>query len=185
MNDLYPSITELDADYWPARYEAGMLFLEKYNEPEAQKEFKAALVLNPRAAEVYAALAKLAIINFDMDVAKRSIKRTLDINPKLLAAHRASADVHLANYEAAEAAQVLEAALKLNPRSEETLGRLAAAYAVIDGWSDAAEKSERFKKIVADVEARNPHAGEFYARWPARSILAQVSGGGRLLQAVD
>ena len=163
VNDLYPSAVELDADYWPARYEAGMLFLEKYNEPEAQKEFKAALVLNPRAAEVYAALAKLAIINFDMDVAKRSIERALAINPKLLAAHWASADVHLANYEAAEAARVLEAALKLNPRSEETLGRLAAAYAVIDGWSDAAEKSERFKKIIADVEARNPHAGEFYA----------------------
>ena len=133
VNDLYPSAVELDADYWPARYEAGMLFLEKYNEPEAQKEFKAALVLNPRAAEVYAALAKLAIINFDMDAAKRSIQRALDINPKLLAAHWASADLHLANYEAAEAALVLEAALKLNPRSEETLGRLAAAYAVIDG----------------------------------------------------
>ncbi|MBN8628398.1 MAG: tetratricopeptide repeat protein [Planctomycetes bacterium] len=163
VNELLPSATDLDAGYWQARYESGMLFLEKYNEADAQKEFKAALALNPRAAEVYAGLAKLAIINFDMAVAKRSIERALEINPKLLAAHWSKADMHLANYEAAEAVKVLEAALKLNPRSEETLGRLAAAYAVIDGWYDAAQKSQRFKKIVAEVEARNPHAGEFYA----------------------
>ncbi|MGC3968052.1 MAG: tetratricopeptide repeat protein [Pirellulales bacterium] len=121
VNELLPSAMDLDEDYWQTRYESGMLFLEKYNEPEAQKEFKAALTLNPRAAEVYAALARLAIINFDMAVARRSIERALEINPKLLSAHWSKADVHLANYEAAEAVKVLEDALKLNP----ALGRNA------------------------------------------------------------
>ena len=75
-----------------------------------------------------------------------SIERALEINPKLLAAHWASADIHLANYEAAEAAQRARSGAEAEPRSEETLGRLAAAYAVVDGWSDAAEKSERFQE---------------------------------------
>ncbi|MCE9604000.1 MAG: tetratricopeptide repeat protein [Planctomycetia bacterium] len=162
VNELFPSAVELDKGYWPAHYEAGLLFLEKYNEAEASKEFKAALALNPKAAEIYAAQAKLALQNFDLATAKRAVERALAINPRLLAAHWAAADIHMANYEAAEAAQLLEGALKLNPRAEETLGRLAAAYAVVDGWSDAAQKSDRFKKIVAEVEALNPHAGEFY-----------------------
>lgn len=162
VNELYPSALDLDKNYWPAHYEAGMLFLEKYNEADAAKEFKAALAINPNAAEVHAALAKLALQNFNLADAKRSVERALEINPNLLAAHWAAADIHMANYEAAEAAEKLEAALKLNELSEETLGRLAAAYAVVDGWSDAAEKSERFKRILAHVEARNAHAGEFY-----------------------
>lgn len=162
VNELFPSALDVEEKFWPAHYEAGLLFLEKYNEPEANKEFKAALALNPRAAEVYVAMARLQITNFNISAAKQAIERALAINPKLLSAHWAAADAHMANYEAAEAAALLEGAIELNPRSEETLGRLAAAYAVIDGWSDAAEKSARFKKIVADVEAANPHAGEFY-----------------------
>ena len=31
VNDLYPSALDLDEDYWPAHYEAGLLFLEKFN----------------------------------------------------------------------------------------------------------------------------------------------------------
>lgn len=162
VNELYPSALEVDKNYWPAHYEAGLLFLEKYNESDAAKEFKAALAINPSAAEVHAAIAKLALQNFNLADARRSVERALEINPNLLAAHWAAADIHMANYEAADAAAKLEAALKLNPVSEETLGRLAAAYAVVDGWSDAAEKSDRFKRIIEQVEQRNPHAGEFY-----------------------
>jgi Tfp pilus assembly protein PilF len=162
VNELFPSALELDKAYWPAAYESGLLFLEKYNEADAAKELKSALVINPNAAEVHAALAELALQNFNLADAKRSVARALEINPRLLAAHWAAADVHMANYEAAEAAALLEKVLKFNPRSERTLGRLAAAYAVVDGWSDAATKSERFKKVVAEVESRNPHAGEFY-----------------------
>lgn len=162
VNDLYPSALEVDKNYWPAYYEAGLLFLEKYNEADAAKEFKSALAINPNAAEVHAALAKLALQNFNLADAKRSVERALEINPNLLAAHWAAADIHMANYEAAEAVEKLIGALKLNPMSEETLGRLAGAYAVVDGWSDAAIKSERFQRIVEQVEKRNPHAGEFY-----------------------
>ena len=62
VNDLYPSALEADKDYWPARYETGLLFLEKYNAPEASKELKAAIEINPSAAEEHAALAQLSLL---------------------------------------------------------------------------------------------------------------------------
>jgi tetratricopeptide (TPR) repeat protein len=162
VNELYRDVSKIESDYWPAHYQAGTLFLEKYNQPEAQREFKAALAINPNAAEVHAALAALALHDYQLDDARRHTERALAVNPRLLAAHRFQADVHLANFQTAEAIGVLEQALKLNPLDEETLGRLAAAYAVADGMSEEGEAPERLAKIVAEVDGRNPHAGTFY-----------------------
>ena len=60
VNELYPDALKLDEAYWPARYESGLLFLEKYNRGDAAEDLKAALELNPQAAEVHAAMARLA-----------------------------------------------------------------------------------------------------------------------------
>src|SRR6185437_12065047 len=57
VNDLYPDALKLDAAYWPAHLETGLLFLEKYNQAEAARSLKQALAINPNAAEVHAALA--------------------------------------------------------------------------------------------------------------------------------
>jgi len=162
VNELFPSALELDKNYWPAKLESGRLFLEKYNEAEASRDLKAALVMNPQSAEVHAALAELAVQNFELESARRLVDRALELCPDYLPALRVSADIHLANFDADGAVAILESALKLNPVDESTLGRLAGAYAVVDGWSDAAEQSPRFKKIVAEVNDRNPHAGDFY-----------------------
>ncbi|HWB12135.1 MAG TPA: tetratricopeptide repeat protein [Pirellulales bacterium] len=162
VNELYPDLLKIEADYWPARYEAGLLFLEKYNQPEALRELKAALAINPDAAEVHAALAALALHDYQLEEARRHVERALEINPRLLAARQLQADTLLANFQTAEAIEVLEGALKLNPHDEETLGRLAAAYAVADGISEEGNAPERLAKIAAEVDRRNPHAGTFY-----------------------
>ncbi len=44
----------------------------------------------------------------------------------------------------------------MNPISEETLGRIAACYLLLD------KKNERFTRLVEQVTRRNPHPGEFY-----------------------
>jgi tetratricopeptide (TPR) repeat protein len=162
VNDLYPSALEADKDYWPARYETGLLFLEKYNDLEASKELKAALEINPSAAEVHAALAKLSLQNYDLDDARRSIEHAREFNPRLIAAELAQADSHLANFEVPEAISLLEKTRELNPNSEETLGRLAAAYAVKDGIKDDVTGT-RFGKLAEEVDARNKHCGVFYS----------------------
>lgn len=166
INDLYPDCLAADKEYWPARYEAGQLFLEKYNQAEATREFKAALTINPNAADVYAALAHLALQNYDMDDARRAFERALEINAKHLSARHAKADWLLAMFKTEEAVTLLEESLKLNPRSEETLGRLAAAYVALDGLSD--DKTTRLGKLVAEVHERNPRCGVFYFTMAAK-----------------
>jgi tetratricopeptide (TPR) repeat protein len=161
VNELYPDALKLDKGYWPAHYETGLLFLEKYNQAEAARALKHAQQLNPNAAEVYAALAALALQNYQLDDARRLIERSFELNPRLAAAHRARADLLLANFEAAKAVEVLEAAVPLNPVAEETLGRLAAAYVVVDGLPDDLAGT-RFGKLLAEVDNCNPRAGEFY-----------------------
>ncbi|MEX2138767.1 MAG: tetratricopeptide repeat protein [Pirellulales bacterium] len=189
VSELYPDLLKLDKNYWPAHYEAGLLFLEKFNQADAAKEFNRALAINPNAAEVHAALAALAMQNYELAQAKRLIERALEINPELLWAKQLQADVHLSNFDAAAAIETLDDAVKLNPRDERTLGRLAAAYIARDGASvgndlslpavaggvpeapigvvTSSRPTERHRgrslqTLIEEVHARNPHAGEFY-----------------------
>jgi cellulose synthase operon protein C len=80
-------------------------------------------------------------------------------------AHQLEADVDLANFESAHAVETLRAAIKLDPTNEATLGRLAAAYLALDGnVTDKNRQAEsRLGRLIAEVTARNPHCGEFYA----------------------
>jgi Flp pilus assembly protein TadD len=176
VNDFYTDLLTAEPAFWRAHYEAGRLFAEKYNEADASKEFKAALVLNPNAAEVHAALGQLLLDQFELSGALASCEQALAINPQLLEALHLKADIHLANFEPRQSVGILNDALKLNPTSESTVGRLAAAYLAVDGLSRTTTDS-RFGKVVAGVNARNPHAGQFYLslgdaldrlrRWPA------------------
>lgn len=161
VNELYPAALELDKNYWPAHYESGRLFLEKYNEAEATRSLQAALAINPNAADARAALAELQITNFKLDAALRSIRAARAVNPKHLGARLMLADLHFANLVPDLALDVLEKARKLNPVSEPLLGRLAAAYGMVDGMRDAGPES-RLGKLEAEVLNRNPHCGAFY-----------------------
>jgi tetratricopeptide (TPR) repeat protein len=200
VNELYPDILKLDKNYWPAHYEAGLLFLEKFNQADASKELNKALAINPNAAEVHAALAALALQNYDLVQAKQSLARAIELNGQLVWAKQLQADVHLSNFDAASAIETLGEAIKLNPRDEGTLGLLAAAYIARDGIDEqsvrnalsgesvrnalrgvpeapnSVVKSTRpterhggrslqngsLAELIAEVNARNPHAGEFY-----------------------
>jgi Tfp pilus assembly protein PilF len=181
VNELYPDILKLDKNYWPAHFEAGLLFLEKFNQADASKELNKALAINPNAAEVHAALAALALQNYDLVQAKQSLARALEINAELVWAKQLQADVHLSNFDAEAAIETLGEAVKLNPRDESALGQLAAAYIARDGMADkflqffqdslspALSQREREElaatplvELIAEVNARNPHAGEFY-----------------------
>lgn len=166
VNELYPDALAAEPQFWPALYESGRLFLEKYNQAEAARDLRAALEINPNAAEVYAALAELSLQNYELDDAAARIERALELNPRSLAALRARADALLANFDAGGAIDVLESARKLNPRSEETLGRLAAAYGIVDTLAadhrQEVERGTRCGKLIVDATERNPSAGEFF-----------------------
>ncbi len=162
VGSLYPQCLRLDPDFWPAHYEMGLLLMEKYNEADARAELQAALAINPNAAEVHAALAQLALQNFDLDAADTAIDRAMEINGRLLAAHQQRADRLVAELRTDEAGQVLEQARDLNPVDEETLGRLAAVYGVLDGWEEGGKPS-RWAEVQSEVVERNAHCGRFFS----------------------
>ncbi|MCR4413443.1 MAG: tetratricopeptide repeat protein [Thermoguttaceae bacterium] len=162
VNEVLPDALKSEPAYWPAMYEAGRLFAEKFNRADATQKYQAALALNPHAAEVHAAMARLALEHRDLEQAEASLRRALEINPRLLDAWLLKADLAWANFEPDGAAELLRTkALPLHPVAEGTLGRLAACYALADGAATPG-KDSRLAKLVAEVTARNPHPGEFY-----------------------
>lgn len=163
VNDLYPDALKADAQYWPAHYETGQLFLEKYNQPDAAREFKAALMINPNAAEVHAAMAQWALVDHDAKAAEKSARRALEINPRLREAWLVRADLAWENFQPEEALALLERhVLPQCPVDEESLGRMAACYLLLEP-KDGERAGSRFSRLVEQVNARNPHGGEFYA----------------------
>ncbi len=168
VNTLFPRAIELDEDFWPARFEAGQIFLEKYNEPDAASELNAAIKINPRAASVHVALGQLALQNLQLDRARIALERALAVNPHLKEALQLKADWLMASFQTTKAIDVLHEAVKQNPLDEATLGRLAAAYGKLDRDPDRDSDTDtdgdsRLTKLVRAVLARNPHCGEFYA----------------------
>ncbi len=161
VNRLYPKALKLNENYWPARLESGLLFLEKYNDSDATTDLNAALAINPNAAEVHAARALMALQNFDLDAAKTSIDRALELNPNLLEAHHYLADFLMANFRLPEAIKELEKTRRLNPLHAETLGRLAAVYGTIDGLRKEDDDSRMDELISAEI-VRNENCGEFF-----------------------
>jgi tetratricopeptide (TPR) repeat protein len=194
VNTLYPDALQAQADYWPAKYEKGKLFLEKFNYADAVAELRGALGINPHAAEVHAALARAWLAQHKQEEAEIEVGRALEINPRSLEAWLVKADIAWANLEVRETAELLENhALRINSKQEETLGRLAACFLILDGESPARANASqpsppapttswcppkgegspvsRFDSIVKGVAARDAHAGEFsYAL--ARSLAA-------------
>ncbi len=162
VNELYPDALQADPAWWPAHYNAGLLYMEKYNQPEAARELKAALALNPNAAEVHAAIARLAVQNLDVGTARPSIERALELNPTIEEAYLVRGDILLANFQAAEAVAVFADAARLHPESPAAAGRVAAAYAGVDGLP-ADLSGTRVGAIIDRFTKANPHCGELFA----------------------
>lgn len=161
VSNLYPSALRLEPNFWPAHLEAANLFAEKFNSPDAAAELSRGLAINPHAGELHAAKAALALAEFDLASATSAIDRALEINPELAAALQLRADVLLADVRPAEAIEVLEQARQVNPRDEATLGRLLAAYVVVDG-RPAGKLSDRAQSLVDEAAHHNPHCGELF-----------------------
>ncbi len=161
IGEFYPSLLRREKEFWPAHLEMARLFAEKYNEADATTSISAGLAINPSAAELHALKAEIAVNNFDLGGTKASLARSTEINPRLLWAQQIRGDMLMADVRPADALEVLEESRPWNPHSEATLGRLAAAYAAIDGMPQGMP-SPRMKAVIDDVERRNPHCGEFY-----------------------
>jgi tetratricopeptide (TPR) repeat protein len=161
LTEIYSDLAKKHKGYWPAEYQAGMLYLEKYNKPGAIKAFDRALKINERAAEVLAARGALALQRFELDKAREAAAAALKVNPRLVEALVVEADVALAAGDTAAALKHLERARAVNPRAEPTLARVAACL-----YLD--HKDAELAALVKQVEKQDPKAGVFYSELAER-----------------
>jgi tetratricopeptide (TPR) repeat protein len=155
LHDVYDDAVKNDKDMWPAKYQAGMLLLEKYNRGDALSYFDEALTINPNAAEVLVGKGILKLQQFEIEEAEQLAEQALKVNINLPEALRLRADVHLAGGNIGGALKELEQARTINPRDESTLARVAACLFLQHRNAD-------LDALVKEVEQRDPNAGVFW-----------------------
>jgi tetratricopeptide (TPR) repeat protein len=161
LNEVFADAGKRDKDFWWADYQAGRLFLEKYNHASAMKAFDRALVKNPRAAKVLAGKGIAALQRYEMKTAEEFAEEALRVNPRLPEARRLKGDIYLAAGDFTKALAELEQARAINPRDEATLARVAACLYLKKNDVDLAA-------LVKAVEAHDTRAGVFYTELAER-----------------
>ncbi len=141
-NSLFQEATRADPRNLEAHALWGDLFLEKYNEGEAEKSYQDALEINNRYTP---ALIGLARITGDV----RNVQRALAINPNSAPAMEVLGRILQRNDREQEAAGHFSRALDLNPEALGVLSAMASQAAMEERMTD-------FELHAAQVEAFSP-----------------------------
>ncbi len=138
----------------PALYKVrwGMLFHERFNNPEAVNLFREALQKDPNSAGAYLGLATVSAEEYD-GKASEYLAKAEALDPKLAAAHELAARIALDNDNRALAAEEADKALALSNEALEAMATHAALELIADKPADA---------WFARIAAINPHDGEAY-----------------------
>jgi tetratricopeptide (TPR) repeat protein len=156
INDLYEGSLRVDPRCWQGAWLQGRLFLSGYNERGALKELSRALRINPSAAEVLVTLGQADLQGYKLGAGRKRAEDALEINPHYAPAQILLADLNISDERFEDALSAARKAVAENPKSEEALGRLAAACRLLVDplGAEAAE---------AAALAVNPRPATFYA----------------------
>jgi tetratricopeptide (TPR) repeat protein len=132
----------------------GLLFLEKYNKPEALRSLKEAIQAEPEWAPAHAGLGRV-LADENPPAAAASANRALEIDPQLAEAHLLLAELDLNNSRYDEARKRIDTVLGTNPSHLEARSWIAAMSYVRD---DRAAFEAEVKRILGI----NPSYGDVY-----------------------
>jgi Flp pilus assembly protein TadD len=131
--------------------------------PDAERDLKTALDLDPKLAQAHQNLGVLRYQEDRLDDAARCFRAAKDANPALAAAWLGLGKVHFKQKKLAEAEECLNEAMRLDPRVVETYdalacvlaetGRFPEAVAVIDRGLERAEPG-RHDVLVSGMRQR-------------------------------
>jgi tetratricopeptide (TPR) repeat protein len=121
---------EIDRQYWPAHVAAGEYYLTHDDRKQAVSELKSALEANPNDARALAALAEVALSNFNFDGADELVESLRDVNPTSTAADLLEARNLLQQRRPKDAQKPVRHVLDQQPKNLEALGLMAATYAL-------------------------------------------------------
>ncbi|MEJ2204790.1 MAG: tetratricopeptide repeat protein [Gemmatimonadota bacterium] len=146
-----------DPEWAEPALRAGELFLEKYQSPEAQTEFRKVLEHNPK--DLRALLGMARALDFDGTAGARDrIREVLELNPGHVGALVLQARLDLSREALASAREAAEAALATNPRSLEALSALATVHFLGDDQPG-------FEEVRSQALSLNP-------RYPGVDVMA-------------
>jgi tetratricopeptide (TPR) repeat protein len=132
----------------------GLLFLEKYNKPEALRSLQDALKLDPEWAPALAGLGRV-LADENPPAAAASARKALEIDKDLADAHLLLAELDLNNSKHDDARLKIQAVLDVNPLHLEARSWLGASAYVRD---DPAGFDAEVKRVLAV----NPAYGDVY-----------------------
>ena len=132
----------------------GLLFLEKYNKPEALRSLQDAIKTDPEWAPAHSSLGRV-LADENPPAAAASARRALEIDKQLADAHLLLVELDLNNAKYDEARARIQSVLDVNPSHLEARSWLAAIGYVRD---DQAAFDAEVKRVLAV----NPAYGDVY-----------------------
>ncbi len=155
VNDIYPHAVKQDRRYTPAMVASAMLFLEKYNTGQAEKELDAALLVNPTLPEALVGMARCHLESREFIRAHECLDRAAEVAPD--SPEVILLDGMLSVYDEDYAAAMVRAdkVLGVNPSNPDALGLKAACLFETD-------KREEYAAVEKTALAVNPKCSGFY-----------------------
>lgn len=131
MSHLARAGQELDRLCWPARLTEAELLLEKYNSRDAIAALHETLRFNPRCAQAFYDLGRIALSRFGFDSAGDAMDALRSLNPQHPLADLLHAESRLVQNDAEEALYVLRRLTDRLPRLRPAHALAAAATALL------------------------------------------------------
>lgn len=147
-NSLFSEATRIDPNDLEAQVLWGDLFMEKFNVPDAEQSYNAALDINRRYGPALIGQARIS-------GGERSLNFALNVNPRDVKALETMAELLVLNDRQDEAEEFLDRALAVNPESLKALSLKAAQAALKEDF-------ESFARLEAQVNAFSPENPLFY-----------------------
>ncbi|MSR69453.1 MAG: hypothetical protein EXS17_03815 [Phycisphaerales bacterium] len=160
---------ELDRLDWRGRVAEARFLIEKHNAEEAVAALREALALNPRAADAWQLLGKVALMGFDFDGAERAAQQiqlaadTVDGIEPCAPAALLRAEAACFRFDADEALAILAPIRTAFPALPEAIALEASAYGLKYDF-------DAMRAALAVADARAPMSGR--AHWQAGRFLA-------------
>lgn len=147
-NSLFSEATRIDPNNLEAQVLWGDLFMEKFNTPDAEKSYNAALEINRRYGPALIGQAKIS-------GGERSLSFALSVNERDVRALETMATLLVLNNRQEDAQEYIEAALAINAESITSLS-LKATQAALK------EEFVEYARIEAQVNSFSPNNPHFY-----------------------
>ena len=164
MSLLAKARDEFDPLYWPAYLAEARILADKDNLPEAGGALMQALQLNPRCAQAWFLMGRLATNGYNFDGADRCVVKLREVNKTHLLADILEAQILLSQKDPTGARAIIEPALGRFPQQRQLLALLAAVEALSFNESALEAALAHYDKLSPQSPLALYAVGRYFAK---------------------